>query len=115
MGVVDGLEPLVGGVLARDRERDVGEPGVGLGAVPVLDTGAGEHDGAGDQRDGVLPLLLVPAGAGRADEDLAAAAGGVVDVPVVAAAGLKADVYQRQLTLFVLGKVRRLVGAGKVA
>jgi len=90
--VVDRLEPLVGGVLARDPERDVGEPGVGLGAVPVLDAGAREHDDARRERDGVPALLLVPAGAGRADEDLAAAAGGVVDVPVVAAARGEGDV-----------------------
>ena len=70
----------------------MGEPGVGLGAVPVLDAGAREHDDARCERDGVPALLLVPAGAGRADEDLAAAAGGVVDVPVVAAARGEGDV-----------------------
>ncbi len=39
--VGDLLEPFVGDVLAGDDECDVGEPRVGLRAVPVL--GAGRH------------------------------------------------------------------------
>ena len=45
-----------------------------------------------------LSLLLIPALAGSADEDLAAAVGGVMDVPVVAAARLKGHVGQEGRT-----------------
>ena len=42
-----------------------------------------------------LPLLLIPALAGRADQELASAGRGVMDVPVVAAARLKGDVCKK--------------------
>src|SRR5574340_1213580 len=63
--------------------------------MPVLDPGGDLDDGPGLQALGLLPLDLVPAAAGRAQQDLPAAAGGVVDVPIVAAAGLEGHVGDR--------------------
>ena len=65
------------------------EPAVGRGAVPVLDAGGDVHRDARRHLDGGLAPFLVVAAAGGADEDLPAAGLGVVDVPVVAAAGLE--------------------------
>ena len=63
--------------------------------MPVLYLRGDDDDGAGSQADSVLVRLLVPALTGGADEDLAAAALGVVDVPVVPATGLKGHVGNR--------------------
>ena len=85
----DGLQPLVGAVLAGHLDSDVAEPGVLLGPVPVLDPGGDDDDGAGRQAHRLPARLLIPALAGGADEQLAAAPGGMMNVPVVAAARLE--------------------------
>ena len=68
--VVDGLEPLVGAVLAGEAKGEVAEPAVGLGTVPVLDVGRDLHDVAGLEAARGLALLLVPALALDAGERL---------------------------------------------
>ena len=62
--------------------------------MPVLDVCGDGDDGARGQADGGLALLLIPALTGSADQELSAALGGVVDVPVVAAAWLEGHVGQ---------------------
>ena len=87
--VIHGFEPLVGRVLAGDFHGQVGKPAVLCGAVPVLHTdGDVDHVACLESTGGLAPLLI-PAAAADAQQDLAAALGRVVDVPVVAAAGSK--------------------------
>ena len=101
--VGDGLAPLVAGVLAGHLEGHVGEPAVFGCAVPVLDLGGDDHRVAGGQRLGRLAPFLVPAAAGGAQQDLPAAFGRVMDVPVVAAARLKGDVGGKDAVLAAEG------------
>ena len=61
------------------------EPAVGLGTVPVLDLSVDGDDIAGLQAPGRLARFLIPALAGGTQQQLSAALGGMVDVPVVAA------------------------------
>lgn len=79
------LAPLVGAGLTGHLDGDVAEPAVPLGAVPVLDLRRDDDDSAGLQADRLFALLLVPTLAGGADQQLPAALGGVVDMPVVPA------------------------------
>ena len=97
-GIVHGLEPFVRAVLAGHLDREVAEPAVGRGAVPVLYAGRDIDSVAGIQLNGILALLLIIAAAGNAYEDLSAAAFGVVDMPVVASARLEGDVINADLT-----------------
>src|SRR3954451_8482059 len=84
--VGDWLQPFVADIRAGGDEGNVGEPGVGLCAVPVLGPGLDADHGAGLHADGVLAFGLVPAAACRTQQDLVPPAfGAVVDVPVVAA------------------------------
>lgn len=89
------LAPLVGAHLTGHLDGDVAEPAVPLCAVPVLDIGRDRDDRTGLEADSGPPLLLIPALAGRADQELASAGRGVMDVPVVAAARLKGDVCKK--------------------
>ena len=93
--VADRLAPLVAAVLAGNLNGDMAEPAVGLCAVPVLDIRRNGDDIADAQTLRGLALLLIPALAVDADEQLSAAALRVVDVPVVAAARLKGDVCKK--------------------
>ena len=83
--VGNGLTPFVAAIFAGNFHSNVAEPAVGLGTVPVLDVGRDGDHGAGGQADGRFALFLVPAFACGTNQQLAAALGGVVDVPVVAA------------------------------
>ena len=83
--------------LAGNLDRDVRKPAVGLCAVPVPDIGGNHDHAARRETDRRLALLLIPALAGRADEQLAAAPGGVMDVPVVAAARLEGNIVNGNL------------------
>ena len=83
--VADRFAPLVFAVCARNLHGDVAEPAVPLCAVPVLDIGRDRDDRTGLEADSGLPLLLIPALAGGTQQQLSAALGGMVDVPVVAA------------------------------
>ena len=83
--VGNGLAPFVAAIFAGNFHSNVAEPAVGLGTVPVLDVGRDGDHGAGGQADGRFALFLVPAFACGTNQQLAAALGGVVDVPVVAA------------------------------
>ncbi len=89
------------------------EPAAGLCTVPVLDVCGNGDDIAGHEALGRLALLLIPALAVDADEDLPAAALGMVYVPVIAAARLEGDVCEEQCRA---GSRQRLeiASAGKV-
>lgn len=93
--IADRFAPLVFALRPRNLHGDVAEPAVPLCAVPVLDIGRDRDDRTGLEADSGLPLLLIPALAGRADQELASAGRGVMDVPVVAAARLKGDVCKK--------------------
>lgn len=102
--VADRFEPFVGAVLARDFQRDVREPAVGLRPVPVLDARGDDRHAAGNESlRGYPPLFLVPAAAGGADKDLPAALIGVMYVLCVAASRFERDVEQGELALFNVG------------
>ena len=107
------LAPLVGARLAGHLDGNVAEPAVPLGAVPVLDLRRDDDDSAGLQADRLFALLLVPALAGGADQQLPAARPGVVDVPVVPAPGLEGDIGQEQPVLRA-GQGIEIGPAGKV-
>ena len=97
--VGNGLTPFVAAIFAGNFHSNVAEPAVGLGTVPVLDVGRDGDHGAGGQADSGFAFFLVPAFACGANQQLAAALGGVVDVPVVAAAGLKGNVAKNRPVL----------------
>ena len=79
------LAPFVAAVFAGAFHCNVAEPAVLFGTVPVLDLCRNGDYCAGFQADGRLSLLLIPALSGSADQDLSAALGGMVNVPVVPA------------------------------
>ena len=83
--VGNGLAPFVAAIFAGNFHSNVAEPAVGLGTVPVLDVGRDGDHGAGGQADSGFAFFLVPAFACGANQQLAAALGRVVDMPVVAA------------------------------
>ena len=87
------------------------EPAVRRGAVPVLHSRRNVHHVAGLQRPGGFAFLLVPTAPGHADQDLAAAAFRVMDVPVVAAPRLEGHVEHPHLAA---GKGRKIAFANKV-
>ena len=93
--VRDRFAPLVAGALAGHFKGHMGEPAVLGCAVPVLDLGRDDHRIAGGEGLRGLAPLLIPAAAGGAQQDLPAALGRMVDVPVVAAARLEGDVGDR--------------------
>ena len=99
--VADRLAPLVAAVLAGNLNGDMAEPAVGLRTVPVLDIRRNGDDIADAQTLRGLALLLIPALAGGTQQQLSAALGGMVDVPVVAAARRKGDVGCKQAALRV--------------
>ena len=90
--VGDRFEPLVAeaGLLGGEVGQ-VLHPAVGGGAVPVLGAGGDGDHHAGRQLHGSLAPFLIPSAAADADQHLD---GVVVDVPVVAAAGLEGDVAE---------------------
>ena len=71
------------------------KPAVLFGAVPVLHLRRDGDNRARFQADRRLALLLIPAAPRGADQELAAAALRVMDMPVIAAARLKCDVRQK--------------------
>ena len=60
--------------------------------MPVLHVRGDVDHVPRQQRPGILAPLLVPAASVGDEQDLAAALGGVMDVPVVTAAGLEGDI-----------------------
>lgn len=70
--IADRFAPLVFALRPRNLHGDVAEPSVPLCAVPVLDIGRDRDDRTGLEADSGPPLLLLPALAGRADQELAA-------------------------------------------
>ena len=65
------------------------EPRVFGGTVPVFDLGGNGNDGTGGHLNGFFAPFLIPATAGNANKHLHLF---VVNVPVVAAAGLKGHI-----------------------
>ena len=82
--ICDGLAPLIACLRARNLEREMREPAVLLGTVPVLDACGNLDDIAGLEALWGPALLLIPALTGGTQQQLTAAARRVVDVPVVA-------------------------------
>ena len=92
LGVRDGLAPLVARLRARDLEREMREPTMLLGTVPVLDARGNLDNVAGREALRRLALFLIPARAVNTDEHLPAALLRVMDVPEIAAARLERNV-----------------------
>ena len=104
--IVDPLAPLVAAALAGHFQGNVAEPAVLLRAVPMLHLSGDHYHAAGGQADGRLALFLIPALTGRAQQQLPAALGRMVNVPVVAAAWLKGYVGRKQAALRVGERVQ---------
>ena len=104
--VGDGLAPLVGTVGARGFEGHVAHPAVGRSTMPVLHVRGDVHHVTGDDLAGLFAPFLIPALAVGDEQDLAAALGRMVDVPVVAAAGLEGDVGDELGLLWVGQRVQ---------
>ena len=109
--VRNGFEPLVGSVLAGNLECKMGEPAIGRRPVPVLDIGRDIHHVAGTERPGSFAPLLIPPPSSGNKQNLPAAAGGAVDVPVVAAARRERDAAYGYL---LGGEHIQITGAVKV-
>ena len=88
--------PLTAAVFSGYFHSQMGEPAVRRSAVPVLYTGHNVDHIAGVQLLRLFAPFLIVAPACHADEDLPAALARLVDMPVVAAAGLKGNVGQKQ-------------------
>ena len=95
--VCDGFEPFVRGVFTRYFEGKVRKPTVGGSSMPMFYVGRYVYDVTRMQFYGGFPFLLIPSATGYANEHLASAAGGVVDVPIIAATGFEGDVVERNL------------------
>ena len=95
--VVHSLQPLVGAAISGHLQGQMGEPAVRSCAVPMLYLGRDVDHIPGMQLPGFLAPLLIPAPTGHADQDLAAALPGVVNVLVVAAARLEGHVVHPYL------------------
>ena len=104
------LAPFIAAVFAGAFHCNVAEPAVLFGTVPVFDLCRNGDYCAGFQADGRLALLLIPALSGSADQDLSAALGGMVNVPVVPASRFKGYVCQKNRCLlrFSQGFQKRL-------
>ena len=71
------------------------EPGIGLGAMPMLYIGGDGDHHAWTKADGLFSVFLRPTFSGRTDEDLPSAAIGAVDMPMIAAARLKRHIGKK--------------------
>ncbi len=91
------FQPLSFSILAGYFDGQMLEPAVSGGTMPVFDTLGNVHNVAGMKLAGFLFLFLVPAAAADADQHLPAALTGVMDMPVVPAAGLKGNIEDRHL------------------
>lgn len=81
----------------------MGKPAIRLSAVPMLHIRRNDHCGTFRHADGGLALFLVPAFSGSTHQDLATAAPGVVDMPVIPTSGFKGHIGDPQLRLIKLG------------
>ena len=81
----------------------MGKPAIRLSAVPMLHIRRNDHCGTFRHADGELALFLVPAFSRGAHQDLATAATGVVDMPVIPASGFKGHIGDPQARLIKLG------------
>ena len=71
--VVHGLQPLVGGLLARNLHREMRKPAIGRRTVPMFHTrGDVDHVARAQLLCRFTPFLVKPS-ASQADEDLPAA------------------------------------------
>ncbi len=80
----------------------MGKPAVLFRSMLVFHVGRDSNDCTGGEAHSFLALFLIPALAGGADQQLSAAALGVVDMPMIPASGLKGNIGQkyRALTRF---------------
>ena len=108
------LAPFVAGILAGNLHGNVAEPRIGLRPMPVLDICRNGDDRTRRQGDGLFALLLIPALARGADQQLPAAFGGMVDVPVVPASRLEGHIGQEHGALAGNGQGLEVGLAGKV-
>ena len=99
------------GILAGNLHGNVAEPRIGLRPMPVLDLCRNGDDRTRRQGDGLFALLLIQALARGADQQLPAAFGGMVDVPVVPASRLEGHIGKKHGALAGNGQVGL---AGKV-
>lgn len=78
----------------------MGEPAISLGAVPMLDfrRNRNNHDFA--KRNRSFVFLLIPTFTDGTDQKLTAAAFGVMDMPVIAAARFKGDIVKKNAVSF---------------
>lgn len=100
---IDRFQPFGRGFFTGTFHRQMAEPAVRLRAVPMLDVGRNRHHVSWLQAAGRLVLFLIPALTVYADEQLTAAVLCAMDVPVVAEAGLKGYVGNKD-RLFRLGQ-----------
>lgn len=100
---IDRFQPFGRGFFTGTFHRQMAEPAVRLRAVPMLDVGRNRHHISWLQAAGRLVLFLIPALTVYADEQPTAAVLCTMDVPVVAAAGLKGYVGNKE-RLFRLGQ-----------
>ena len=92
-----GFAPFVGSAFAGNFHSQMREPAVRCRTVPVFHFGRNIDHIAGAQFLYRLALFLIIAAARDADKNLSAAALGVMDVPVVAAAGFERHVENSDL------------------
>ena len=97
IGVRHRFAPLGLRAFTRHLNREMLEPGVFRGTVLVLHVCRNIHDVTRLQSLSGLTPLLIPAAARGHEQNLTAALRRVVDMPVVAAPGLKRDVSDRNL------------------
>src|SRR5574344_2377497 len=73
------------------------KPTVGSGSMPMLHTGRNVDDCPWENLLCRLSPFLIPATTGHTDKHLSSALGGMMDVPVVAAARFEGDIGNRNL------------------
>ena len=95
--IIYGFEPFRFPVFPGNFNGQMLEPAVLGRAVPVLDTFGNIDDVAGMKLAGFFSPFLVPAASADADQHLSAAFTGMMDMPVIPAAGFKGDVKNGHL------------------
>ena len=91
------FEPFIAGLFSGNFDRQMGEPGIRSGAVPVFHPGRDIDDGSGRHQDRIFAPFLIITASADADEHLPASAFRQMNVPVIAASGLKGDIVNRDL------------------
>ena len=95
--IADDLAPLAVAVFAGNFYCKVREPAIGRCAMPMLYAGSYVNNVARMEFLRLIALLLIIAAAGNAAEYLPSALIGLMNVPVVAAAGFKRNIENADL------------------